>query len=73
MQADFCNTLLSGEIFFGKILDNQVILAGNLFGMRNRFVPQTLSKLRSGMWRVVMLRWQHPVVKMNLKRNEILL
>jgi len=43
---DFCNTFFLAKVLFREILDTQVILAGDLFGVRNQFVPQALSKLR---------------------------
>lgn len=43
---NFSNIFFLAKVLFWEILDTQVILAGNLFDLRNQFIPQSLCKLR---------------------------
>lgn len=43
---NFSNTFFLAKVLLWEILDTQVILAGNLFDLRNQFIPQSLCKLR---------------------------
>lgn len=43
---NFSNIFFLAKVLFWERLDTQVILAGNLFDLRNQFIPQSLCKLR---------------------------